>query len=84
MPIPEEIDREKLAETALAILCLSTFRDGPGVRAWKGMDWDVMNLLFERGWIHDPKSKAKSVVVTEEGLDRAEQFLQQYFSSTLK
>jgi hypothetical protein len=79
MPIPEEIDREKLAEAALAILCLSAFQDGPGVRAWKGMDWDVMNLLFERGWIQDPKSKAKSVVVTEDGLERAEQFLHQYF-----
>lgn len=84
MPIPEEIDKEKLAEAALAILCLSAFQDGPGIRAWKGMDWEVMNLLFERGWIHDPKSKAKSVVVTEEGLQRAEQFLQHHFASRSK
>ena len=48
------------------------------------MDWDVMNLLFDRGWIHDPKSKAKSVVVTEEGFRCAEQFLQRHFASKSK
>jgi len=79
MPIPNDIDKDKLAEAAQAILCLSVFQDGSGVRTWKGMDWDVMDLLFDRGWIHDPKSKAKSVVVTEEGIEKAEQFLQRYF-----
>jgi hypothetical protein len=37
------------------------------VRAWKGLDWDLLALLHERGWILDPKGKAKSVVFTEEG-----------------
>lgn len=27
-----------------------------------------MDMLFERGWIHNPKGKAKSVRVTEEGV----------------
>ena len=51
MAIPDHIDTEKLAEAALAILCLGAHQDGPGVRAWKGMDWDLMALLFERDWI---------------------------------
>lgn len=80
MSIPDDIDAEKLAEVALAILSLSAYQDGFGVRAWKGMDWDVMEMLHERGWIQDPKGKAKSVEVTEEGLEKAEVFLQRHFS----
>ena len=46
--IPDELDAEKLAEVALGLLAL-TIHDGS--RAWKGLDWGVMNLLYERGWI---------------------------------
>mgnify|MGYP003679075177 CR=1 FL=1 len=80
MAIPDDIDTAKLAEVAQAILCLAAFQDGPCTRAWKGMDWDLMDMLFERGWIHNPKGKAKSVRVTEEGLEKGEQFLQQHFA----
>ena len=31
------------------------------------LDWDAMNRLYERGMILNPVSKAKSVVLTEEG-----------------
>lgn len=31
------------------------------------MDWEVMNRLHEKGHIGNPKSKAKSVHLTEEG-----------------
>lgn len=79
MAIPDNIDTEKLAEAALAILCLGAHQDGPSTRAWKGMDWDVMDMLFERGWIHDPKGTAKSVVLTKEGVEQAETFLQRHF-----
>jgi hypothetical protein len=80
MTIPDDIDTEKLAEAALAILCLTVFQDGPSTRAWKGMDWDLMEMLFEHGWIHDPKGKAKSVVLTEEGVEMAKTFLQRHFA----
>jgi len=80
MPIPDDIDADKLAEAALAILCLTAFDDGPETRAWKGMDWDITDMLFERGWIYDPKGKAKSVVVTKEGMEKAEEFLRRHFA----
>jgi hypothetical protein len=73
---PADIDRDKLAENALAILSL-TLHDGG--RVWKGLDWDLMDLLHEKGWIVDPRSKAKSVLLTEEGERRAEEFLHKYF-----
>ena len=74
--LPGEIDTDKLAEAALAILSL-TLHDGG--RVWKGLDWDVMDLLHEKGWVVDPQSKAKSVVLTEEGERLAREFLLRHF-----
>ena len=74
-----EYDVEKLEEVALALLGLTAFGDGPGVRAWKGLDWDLMHRLHERGWIHDPKGKAKSIVFTEEGAELAPELLRKHF-----
>jgi len=79
MPIPENLNQEKLAEAALAILSLSSFGDLMGVRAWKGMDWDLMNMLFEKNWISDPAGKQKSIVMSDEGVKLAEEFLEKYF-----
>ena len=74
--LPDGIDRDKLAEVALAILSL-TLHDGG--RVWKGLDWDLMDLLHEKGWIVDPRSKAKSVVLTEDGERLANEFLHRHF-----
>jgi hypothetical protein len=74
--VPDELDAEKLAEVALGLLSL-TIHDG--CRAWKGMDWGIMNLLYERGWIQDPQGKAKSVVLTDTGLALAEELLLKHF-----
>jgi hypothetical protein len=74
--LPGDIDTDKLAEAALAILSL-TLHDGG--RGWKGLDWDVMDLLHEKGWVVDPQSKAKSVVLTEEGERLAREFLVRHF-----
>ena len=81
MSIPEDLDYEKIAETALAILSLSRMVEPYGVTAWKGIDWDVMNLLHEKGWISDPVGKQKSVGISEEGLELADQFLEKYFGN---
>lgn len=73
--LPRGLDHEKLAECALALLSL-TLHDG---RVWKSLDWDLTNLLFKKGWILDPISKAKSVVLTEEGDQLAQTFLLKHF-----
>ena len=38
-----------------------------------------MNRLHESAYISDPRGKAKSVVFTEEGLERAERLLNELF-----
>ncbi|WP_417532352.1 DUF6429 family protein [Marinobacter lipolyticus] len=72
-----EIDENKIDETVLALLYL-TLHDG--ARAWKSFDWDSMNRLHEKGFITDPVNKAKSVVLTEDGLQASERLFKQLFS----
>jgi hypothetical protein len=79
MALPDDIDVEKLAEVALALLSLSSFTDHGMCRAWKGLDWDVLDLLHRRGWIANPKGKARSVVFTELGRRLAGESLAKHF-----
>jgi len=71
-----EFDTNKIDDAVLALLYLGLH---DGARAWKGFDWDAMNRLHEQGYITDPRGKAKSVVFTEEGLQRAERLLDELF-----
>jgi hypothetical protein len=74
-----EYDKEKVDDMMLALLWLTMFDEGPGTRAWKGYNWEHMGRLYEKGYINDPKSKAKSVIVTEEGMKRAEELFNKHF-----
>ena len=80
MPIPNDADKEKLAEVALAILWLGAHGDEHVTRVWKQMDWDLTDLLYENGWIADPKTKAQSVLLTEDGERLAEKVFHKHFS----
>ncbi|MDA3889559.1 MAG: DUF6429 family protein [Allgaiera sp.] len=74
-----DLDRDKIDRAALAILSL-TLHDG--CRVWKGIDWEITERLFEKGLIHDPIGKAKSLVLTDEGLTAAEAALENLFSKS--
>ena len=74
-----EIDEDKVDDAVLALLRL-TLHDGQ--RAWKGFDWNVLDRLHRKGMILDPVGKAKSVVLTDEGLRRAEELLAALFAKT--
>jgi hypothetical protein len=71
------IDEGKLDDATLALLSLGLH---DGVRAWKGFDWDVLARLHEKGYISDPKGKAKSVAFTGEGLARSRLLLEELFA----
>ena len=75
-----EYDKDKVDEMALALLYLTTFRDQYSTRSWKGMDWEAMNRLYEKGFIDDPKNKAKSVVLTESGEKLSEELFVKHFA----
>ena len=83
MPPPEfervqnmDIDTDKLDAAALAILSL-TLHDG--VRVWKGIDWAITDRLYEKDLIENPAGRAKSLVLTEQGLALARKTMEELF-----
>jgi len=74
-----EYDEDKIDEIVLALLYLTSETDKYGTRAWKGQDWEAMNRLHEKGYISDPKTKAKSVVLTEEGVKLSKELFFKHF-----
>lgn len=71
-----ELDTGKIDAAVLALLYLGRHDE---VRAWKGFDWDAMDRLHAAGLISDPRSKAKSVEFSEEGLERAARLVRELF-----
>jgi len=72
-----EIDPDKIERDGSGPACL-TLHDC--FRAWKGFDWDAMDRLYRKGLIHDPVGKAKSVVLTDEGLAESERLFRKLFA----
>lgn len=70
------INTNAIDDAVLALLYL-TLHDHN--RAWKGFDWDVLNRLYERGFIDAPINKTKSVIFTEEGVREAKRLFNQHF-----
>ena len=75
-----DIDVEKVEQTVLALLYLTSFGDKFGLRAWKGHDWGVMNSLHEKGYISNPATKAKSIAFSEEGAKRSKELFEHLFA----
>lgn len=74
-------DPEKIDEAVLALLYLNLHEDG---RAWKSFDWAAMNRLHAKDLISEPRSKAKSVMITDEGLAAAKAAFERLFISGTK
>ena len=70
------IDTDRIDEAVLALLYL-TLHDG--FRAWKDHEWDALDRLHRNGMICDPVGKAKSVVLTDEGLAQSERLFRKLF-----
>ena len=74
-----ETDEDRV-DAVLALLYLTLDRDG---RAWKGFDWSVMTRLHDKGMIHNPVGKTKSVLLTEEGIAESERLFREMFAKTI-
>ena len=71
-----DYDQDKVDEMVLALLWLTPA--GPQ-RAWKWHDWETMERLHAQGYTSDPRSRARSVVFSEEGECRAQELFERYF-----
>jgi hypothetical protein len=74
-----DYNTDKVDEAVLALLHLTSFKSETGVRAWKGLDWAALERLHVKGYIGNPKSKSKSVTVTDEGSKISEDLFKKYF-----
>ena len=74
-----QIDEDKVDDAVMALLRLTLHNER---RAWKGFDWEVLGRLHRKGLILDPVGKAKSMVLTDDGLRRSEQCLAALFGKT--
>jgi Domain of unknown function (DUF6429) len=70
------LNTDKIDDAALALLYLTLQDDR---RAWKGLDWGVLGRLHDKGMIDNPVGKVKSVVFTDEGLQRAKALFEEMF-----
>jgi hypothetical protein len=71
------IDTEKIDEAMLALLYLTLHEEN---RAWKGFPWDAMDRLHDKGLISNPLGKAKSVLLTDKGLQESERLFKKLFA----
>jgi hypothetical protein len=71
------IDTDRIDDCVLALLLLGRH---DGYRVWKSFAWDAMDRLHEQGMISNPAGRAKSVVLTNEGLERAERLFEELFA----
>lgn len=81
MSIPP-VNTDRIDEAVLALLYLTLHRNGaadPAWRAWKAYDWAALDRLHERGLIANPASRAKSVALTEEAMQRCKQAFDRLF-----
>jgi hypothetical protein len=73
-------DEDKVDEMVLALLFL-TLHDN--YRAWKRHDWGAMERLHNKGMIDNPVGKDKSVVLTDEGLQRSRELFVKHFGKSM-
>jgi hypothetical protein len=78
-----EYDENRVDDAVLALLWLTMFEDREITRTWKNHDWNALDRLHAKGFIADAKSKAKSVVLTDAGRERARQLFEKMFARTV-
>ncbi len=72
----DAVDWESVDRATLAIMLLGLHQ---GCRTWKGFNWEVLDRLFQKGFITDPKTKAKSVIFTEKGIGESQRLFEALF-----
>ena len=72
------LNTDRIDDAVLALLLLGLHDKA---RVWKSFDWEAMGRLHAKGLLSDPVGKAKSVALSEEGLNQAQALLQSLFGT---
>lgn len=76
-----EYNQDKVDEMFLALLYLTSSHDQYGTRAWKGMNLEVMDRLYKKGYLGDPMTKSPTVLLSEEGANLSKALFFKYFDA---
>ena len=76
-----DYNKDKVDEVVLALLYLNSYTEKYGTRAWKSFAWEAMDRRHEKDYISNPKSKAKSIVLTEAGLELGRKLFAKHFGA---
>lgn len=80
-----DYDKDKVDDFTLALMFLVVHDENEfGGRAWKGFDWDSLTRLYQKGFISNPAGKAKSVLLSKEGIRRAKELFEKHFCRTTR
>ncbi|OFZ36359.1 MAG: hypothetical protein A2504_10220 [Bdellovibrionales bacterium RIFOXYD12_FULL_39_22] len=76
-----EYNEDKVDELLLALMFLTTFPNGKnlGTSTWKEYDWHHLDRLHEKGYISNPKSKNKTVRLSEEAIVLSKELFKKHF-----
>jgi len=70
-----------IKELTLLLIYLTSWQEEAGSvkaqRSWKGYTFEILDELREEGYLTGRKT-AKSIYLTEEGLDRAKELMKKY------
>ena len=70
-----------IKELTLLLIYLTSWQEEAGSvkvqRSWKGYPFEILDELREEGYLTGRKT-AKSIYLTEEGLDRAKELMKKY------
>ena len=74
-----DLDPDRVDAAVLAVLLLTAHQQSKGDawRSWKNLSWEATDRLYEKGYIGNPASKAKSVMLTEAGFAEGRALLRQ-------
>ena len=76
-----DYDKDKVDDMVLALLYLTSSSDQYGTRAWKGLNWEVLDRLHAKGYIGDPHEKSPTVLLSEPGAVLSRELFQNYFGT---
>jgi hypothetical protein len=76
-----EYDGDRVDEMILALLYLTSSHDQYGTKAWKGLDWEAMDRLYQKGYISDPRGKSPTLVLSEAGARLSKELFFRYFGT---
>lgn len=82
----KKINNQDIEDLTLLLAYLTSWDEDPqrnfgtnsSLRAWKGYDFEILDSLQQQEFI-DKSHKAKSVYLTNKGIERAQQLFDKFF-----